>query len=143
MPGQLAPPTLSKIQTLPTSGRSLKANEHTRSRFSTAKMGRVRTKTVKKSAKVIIERYYPRLSLDFETNKRIVCDGSQSNPRRMLTSALSAMRLQSLLQSAYATRFVIFVRLTLGGTSSANGFVDCRLCMLPQIILLEPCQLTL
>lgn len=38
-----------------------------------AKMGRVRTKTVKKSAKVIIERYYPKLSLDFEVNKRI-CD---------------------------------------------------------------------
>ena len=36
-------------------------------------MGRVRTKTVKKSAKVLIERYYPRLTLDFETNKRI-CD---------------------------------------------------------------------
>ena len=55
-------------------------------------MGRVRTKvsyangkvfamnikltiaqTVKKSAKVIIERYYPKLTLDFETNKRI-CD---------------------------------------------------------------------
>ena len=29
--------------------------------------------TVKKSAKVIIERYYPKLTLDFETNKRI-CD---------------------------------------------------------------------
>lgn len=38
-----------------------------------ATMGRVRTKTVKKSSKVIIERYYPKLSLDFETNKRI-CD---------------------------------------------------------------------
>jgi small subunit ribosomal protein S17e len=36
-------------------------------------MGRVRTKTVKKSAKVIIERYYPKLTLGFETNKRI-CD---------------------------------------------------------------------
>ncbi|TGZ84880.1 ribosomal protein S17e [Ascodesmis nigricans] len=36
-------------------------------------MGRVRTKTVKKSAKIIIERYYPKLTLDFETNKRI-CD---------------------------------------------------------------------
>jgi small subunit ribosomal protein S17e len=40
---------------------------------TTAIMGRVRTKTVKKSAKVIIERYYPKLTLDFETNKRI-CD---------------------------------------------------------------------
>ena len=29
--------------------------------------------TVKKSSKVIIERYYPKLTLDFETNKRI-CD---------------------------------------------------------------------
>lgn len=36
-------------------------------------MGRVRTKTVKRSAKVVIERYYPKLTLDFETNKRI-CD---------------------------------------------------------------------
>jgi len=41
--------------------------------LTTAIMGRVRTKTVKKSAKVIIERYYPKLTLDFETNKRI-CD---------------------------------------------------------------------
>merc|ERR1712000_656243 len=43
------------------------------SSVNTANMGRVRTKTVKKSAKVIIERYYPKLTLDFETNKRI-CD---------------------------------------------------------------------
>jgi len=36
-------------------------------------MGRVRTKTVKKYSKTIIEKYYPKLTLDFETNKRI-CD---------------------------------------------------------------------
>lgn len=36
-------------------------------------MGRVRTKTVKRSAKVVIERYYPKLTLDFEVNKRL-CD---------------------------------------------------------------------
>lgn len=36
-------------------------------------MGRVRTKTIKKSAKLMVEKYYSRLTLDFQTNKK-VCD---------------------------------------------------------------------
>ena len=36
-------------------------------------MGGVRTKTVKRAARLIIERHYPRLTRDFHTNKKI-CD---------------------------------------------------------------------
>ncbi|KAH8872357.1 40S ribosomal protein [Schistosoma japonicum] len=44
-------------------------------------MGRVRTKTVKKASRFIIERFYSKLTRDFHTNKRvcedIACIGSK------------------------------------------------------------------
>ncbi len=58
-------------------------------------MGRVRTKTVKKSAKVIIERYYPKLTLDFETNKRI-CDEIAIIASKRLRNKVWAHAMESL-----------------------------------------------
>merc|ERR1711970_308018 len=37
----------------------------------TASMGRVRTKTVKRASRTIIEKYYSRMTLDFDINKRL------------------------------------------------------------------------
>ena len=43
----------------------------------------VRNKTVKKSARAIIEKYYSRLTLDFHTNKRVVGDIAVLPSKRM------------------------------------------------------------
>lgn len=46
-------------------------------------MGRVRTKTVKRASKVLIERYYPKLTLDFETNKRLTSEIAVIQSKRL------------------------------------------------------------
>merc|ERR1739848_829179 len=51
-------------------------------------MGRVRNKTVKRSSKKIIERYYQRLTLDFNTNKRI-CDEVALIPSKKLRNKIA------------------------------------------------------
>jgi len=51
-------------------------------------MGRVRTKTVKKASRIIIEKYYPRLTLDFQTNKKI-CDEVAAIPSKRLRNKIA------------------------------------------------------
>lgn len=75
--------------------------------YTVAKMGRVRTKTVKKSAKVIIERYYPKLSLDFETNKRICDEVRYEIVTEMRTQANELDRSPSLPPSVSGTRSLV------------------------------------
>ncbi|VAH16465.1 hypothetical protein VPH35_008144 [Triticum aestivum] len=43
-------------------------------------MGRVRTKTVKKTSRQVIEKYYSRMTLDFHTNKKVL---EEERERRM------------------------------------------------------------
>lgn len=45
--------------------------------------GRVRTKTVKRAARVLVEKYYQKLTLDFDTNKRICEDVADIQTKRL------------------------------------------------------------
>eukprot|EP01128_Nolandella_sp_AFSM9_P000620 TRINITY_DN10771_c0_g1_i1.p4 TRINITY_DN10771_c0_g1~~TRINITY_DN10771_c0_g1_i1.p4 ORF type:complete len:140 (-),score=45.37 TRINITY_DN10771_c0_g1_i1:62-481(-) len=51
-------------------------------------MGRVRTKTTKRAARLIVEKYFPKLTLDFQTNKRI-CDEVAIVPSKRLRNKIA------------------------------------------------------
>mmetsp|Transcript_43538 Transcript_43538/g.113044 ORF Transcript_43538/g.113044 Transcript_43538/m.113044 type:complete len:127 (+) Transcript_43538:78-458(+) len=51
-------------------------------------MGRIRTKTVKKAARLIVEKYYSKLTLDFQMNKKI-SDEVASIPSKRLRNKIA------------------------------------------------------
>ena len=51
-------------------------------------MGRVRTKTVKRASRVLIEKYYPQMTLDFQVNKKI-CEKVAVIPSKRLRNKIA------------------------------------------------------
>jgi ribosomal protein S17E len=66
--------------------------------------GRVRTKTTKRSARIIVEKYYMRLTVDFQVNKR-VCEEVAIIPTKRLRNKIAGyitVRPPPLRRSALA-----------------------------------------
>tara|TARA_B110000208_G_C11715983_1_gene411090 strand:- start:609 stop:971 length:363 start_codon:yes stop_codon:yes gene_type:complete len=67
-------------------------------------MGRVRTKTVKGSARKIIEKYYSRLTLDFQTNKRVCDEVAEIPSKRMRNKIAGYVTVRRVLCALAALR---------------------------------------
>eukprot|EP00397_Hematodinium_sp_SG-2012_P063290 GEMP01087119.1.p1 GENE.GEMP01087119.1~~GEMP01087119.1.p1 ORF type:complete len:149 (+),score=32.85 GEMP01087119.1:48-449(+) len=62
-------------------------------------MGRVRTKTVKRASKSIIEKYYAKMTMDFQMNKKIVEEVATIPSKRMRNKIAGfATHLMKLIQ---------------------------------------------
>ena len=46
-------------------------------------MGRVRTKTVKRAARAIVEKYFAKLTMDFDINKRLIDEAAVIQSKRL------------------------------------------------------------
>ena len=55
-------------------------------------MGRVRTKTVKRAAKVLLEKHYQKLTNDFHINKRILSEVAKVPTKRLRNKIADCLR---------------------------------------------------
>lgn len=63
--------------------------------------GRVRTKTVKKASRVIIEKYYTKLTHDFHTNKRICEEIAVIPSKKMRNRIAGYVEMELINKSEY------------------------------------------
>lgn len=95
--------------------------------------GRVRTKTVKKASRVIIEKYYNRLTLDFDTNKRIAEEVAIIQSKRLrnkiagftTVSASPGCCLNPYHTLCYAVCFASSIRLMQLSTADVSHLTVC------------------
>ena len=83
--------------------------------------GRVRTKTVKRASRILIEKYYQKLTMDFDTNKRI-CDEVADIQTKRLRNKIAGFTTVRTCQRTSTSLFDRFV-----GPQVAPGRSDYRL----------------
>ncbi len=83
--------------------------------------GRVRTKTVKRSARAIVEKYYGKLTLDFDTNKRVTDEVALVPSKRMRNKIAGFVTVRTRGRTGVGDALASGMRRARGGGSGSGG----------------------